>query len=274
MPEFRCKDAIVYYEQMGTGPDIVWIAGGSSLGRRWHDYQVPYFKPWFRNTTYDPRGIGHTKSLKLPPWTIEEDFAVECAELIEGVCRPPVILIGLSMGSFTAQQVCIDRPDLVRCAIVMGTAARSTGFLYDWMKAEIDLRKEGSTVSGLFAMTHYAAFCYPASVLGDDEVWKKIRQRMESGDRTNQGESALVPQWDACLNYDCLERLPRCRVPLHVIAFSEDVQTPPSRGKQVAEAAQNGHFHLFEGMGHVSIYEHKHDVLNPFIKKIVDRYLD
>ena len=32
-------------------------------------------------------------------------------------------------------------------------------------------------------------------------------------------------------------------------------------------------FHLFEGMGHCSIYGHTQDVLNPFIEGIVRRYL-
>jgi pimeloyl-ACP methyl ester carboxylesterase len=273
MPEFRCKDSVLHYEQFGKGADIVWISGGSSLGRAWHEYQIPYFKQSFRNTTYDARGIGQTKALKEPPWTIEKDFAVECIELIEGVCNPPVFLVGLSMGSFTAQQVCIERPDLVRCAVVMGTAARSTGFLYDWMRAEIDLRLQGGAIGGMFALTHYAAFCYPASVLGDDEAWDKIKKRLETGNRLQQGEQALVPQWEACLYFDCLDRLKQCQVPIHVVAFSEDLQTPPSRGKEVADTAPQGHFHLFEGMGHVSIYGHMHDVLNPFIKGIVDHYL-
>jgi hypothetical protein len=30
--------------------------------------------------------------------------------------------------------------------------------------------------------------------------------------------------------------------------------------------------HLFEGMGHCSIYGHTHDVLNPFIKELIERH--
>ena len=62
-------------------------------------------------------------------------------------------------------------------------------------------------------------------------------------------------------------------MPLHVLAFAEDVQAPPQDGKEVAELAPKGEYHLFEGMGHCSIYGHTHDILNPFIKGIVERYL-
>ncbi len=52
----------------------------------------------------------------------------------------------------------------------------------------------------------------------------------------------------------------------------------PSRARApsfllLPELAPAGEFHLFEGMGHGSIYGHAHDVLNPFIEEIVRRYL-
>ena len=40
-----------------------------------------------------------------------------------------------------------------------------------------------------------------------------------------------------------------------------------------AELAPNAEYHLFEGMGHGSIYGHTHEVLNPFIEGLIGRYL-
>jgi pimeloyl-ACP methyl ester carboxylesterase len=62
-------------------------------------------------------------------------------------------------------------------------------------------------------------------------------------------------------------------VPLHVIAFGEDVQAPPQDGVELAEMAGAGELHHFDGMGHCSIYGHTHDILNPFIKSLVERHL-
>jgi hypothetical protein len=56
-----------------------------------------------------------------------------------------------------------------------GCLGRSTGFLHEWMAAEIDFRASGGHLSSEFELTHYAPFCYPAEVLGDDELWRKLR---------------------------------------------------------------------------------------------------
>ena len=51
-------------------------------------------------------------------------------------------------------------------------------------------------------------------------------------------------------------------MPIHAIAFSEDVQTPPQRVRQVAELAADGHFHLLQGLGHGSAFGHRPDEVN------------
>jgi pimeloyl-ACP methyl ester carboxylesterase len=265
-------DVDLAFEQFGAGPDIVWISGGSSLGRAWHRWQIPYFERTFRNTTFDNRGIGSTRCTAPTPWAIS-DVARDTAALIEAVCNPPVAVCGLSMGAMIAQQLILDRPELVRCAVAMGTAARSTGYLFDWMQSEIDLRRAGRSIDGMFALAHYMVYCYPAEVLGDDDWWAAtVAERLASTDST-ENDDTLVAQWQACNDFDCLERLSECQVPLHVIAFAEDVQTPPQRGREVADAAPMGEFHLLEGMGHCSLYGHTHDKVNALIEEIVSRYL-
>lgn len=268
MPELACPGAVLYYEQSGAGPDVVWLAGADSPGRVWHASQTPYFDPAFRNTVYDARGVGRTTCLVPPPWSMQE-YGADCAALIEAACRPPVLLIGHSMGSAIAQEVALARPDLVRCAILMGTYARSTGFLRDWMEVEIAFHRAGGRLSADFARTHYAAFSYPAAALGDDALWDALRERSRQ-DEAPRDAAMMVAQWQACQDFDSLDRLPSCRVPLHVIAFAQDVQTPPARGKQVADAAPYGRFHLLEGLGHAFMY--RSDIVNPYLRAILDEY--
>ena len=69
------------------------------------------------------------------------------------------------------------RPDLVRCAIVMGTGANSREWGWDYQKAEIEFRKAGGRLDGMMAVTHYAADAIPGRVLGDRELWPKLRER-------------------------------------------------------------------------------------------------
>jgi thioesterase CepJ len=271
MPEFSGSEATIFYEQFGKGRDIVWVAGGGGIGADWQRYQTPYFSRQFRSTTFDNRGIGRT-ACELPmPWPIEA-FALDTAELIRGVCDPPVALVGSSFGSAIVQQVCIDFPELVRCAVVMGTGAWSTGWGWDFQEAEIEFRRAGGRLDGMMGVTHYAPMLYPARVLGDREMWPRIRDDLLAWMDSGENEASLIPQWEASLRFDQRGRLPDVRVPMHVLAFTEDVQAPPQDGKELADLMPTAEFHLFEGMGHGSWYGHTHETLNPYIEQLIERH--
>jgi 3-oxoadipate enol-lactonase len=261
-------DATLHYEQTGSGADLVWLAAGDQPGSVWREYQTPAFARDFRQTTWDARGAGATTSATPPPWPIAV-HARDCIALLEAVCAPPVFLVGLSMGSLIAQEVCFQRPELVRSAVLMGTCARKTGFIREWEEAEIAFRRAGGRLSPEFATAHYAFLMYPAEVLGDDEAWARVKPFLEADFAERDGEM-LAAQWEACLEYDSLEQLRACEVPLHVVSFSQDVQTPPARGRAVAEAARRGTFHLLEGLGHGSAFGHRPDAVNGKIREILE----
>ena len=271
MPTLAVEGAGLFHEQTGAGPDIVWLAAGDHPGANWRRFQTPAFEPGFRNTTYDARGVGATVADGPPPWPIEE-HARDCAALIEAACAPPVFLVGLSMGSLIATELACMRPDLVRAALVMGTCVRKTGFIREWEEAEIALHRDGAGLPGDFATAHYAMLYYPAEVLGDDALWERVRPLVAQDFAARDGRM-LAAQWQACLDYDSSDLLPRCRVPVHAIAFSHDVQTPPARVREVAELAPHGRFHLLEGLGHGSAFGHRPDVVNACLREIIEAEL-
>jgi pimeloyl-ACP methyl ester carboxylesterase len=270
MPTLKTAGATISYLQEGAGPDIVWIPGGDNVAADWSE-QVTHFRGGYRNTAFDPRGAGATIAHAPLPWTIA-DHAGDCAALIRAACKPPVAVVGLSMGSFIAQEVAIRYPELVACAVAMGTAGRVTGYLREWMASEVAFRQAGGTLSRDMAIAHYGVLMYPGEVLADDALWAKVRPFVASSYGERDG-AMLAAQWQACVDFDSLDRLPGCRVPLHVIGFSHDVQAPPAHGRRVAEAAADGHFHLLEGLGHLSLVGHRPDVVNAKIREIVGRYL-
>lgn len=277
MPIVQLSEASVHYEQQGSGPDVVWISGGGGTAASWDYYQMPYFKRFYRNTSLDCRGVGTTTCQVPGPWVLA-DFARDVAELIKAVCTPPVVIIGLSFGGGIVQQVALDYPELVRAGIAMGTGAVSIGWTWDYQIAEINWRKAGNSFGKdktaiMMAVTHYAAMYYPARVLGDRELWPKLRDELVEYYSTDLNEESLVAQWEPCVRFDQREQLPFCKVKLHVIAFDQDVQAVPQDNEEVARLAPGAEYHCFSGMGHCSIYGHTHEILNPFIKSLVDKYV-
>jgi 3-oxoadipate enol-lactonase len=267
MPFLNTPQAKLFYIQGGCGPDIVWIPGGDSVATDWEE-QFGAFGGEYRNTSFDPRGAGQTVSLREPPWLIE-NFAEDCAALIRAVCSPPVVVVGLSMGSLIVIQLVLDHPELVRTAIAMGVSGRAEGFLVDWLKAEVEFRRQGGRLSRDFAVCHYAAFMYPPQVLNNPALWAEVKPIVDRIYGERDGDS-LAAQWQACIEFDATDRLPTCSVPLHVIAFSEDLQAPPEQGRRVAELAPNGHFHLLDGLGHVSLAGHEPSQVIACIRQILD----
>ena len=109
-------------------------------------------------------------------------------------------------------------------------------------------------------------------MLGDDELWAELRSFIAADFERRDG-AMLAAQWQACLDFDSSELLPGTTVPIHAIAFSEDVQTPPQRVRQVAELAADGHFHLLEGLGHGSAFGHRPDEVNRLLREIIGGYV-
>jgi pimeloyl-ACP methyl ester carboxylesterase len=154
---------------------------------------------------------------------------------------------------------------------VMGTCVRKTGFIREWEEAEIAFRRDGGSLPPAFATAHYAMQYFPADALGDDETWERIKPVVTAGFAQRDG-AMLAAQWQACLDFDSRPLLPQIAAPIHAVAFSEDVQTPPARVREVAELAGDGHFHLLQGLGHGSAFGHRPDVVNACLRSIVDRY--
>lgn len=259
----------LHYIQQGSGPDIIWIPGGDQSCDIF-SAQFAAFRDDFRCISFDPRGVGKTVTKVPSPWPIP-DFAKDLAEFITKVCNPPVIITGLSMGALITQEMAFSYPDLIRLAIPMGTAARKTGFMREWEDAEINFAADGHTLTPEFSTAHYAVLSYPSEVLGDDELWEKCKPFI-TGAYEERDPKMLAAQWQACLSFETADKLPNCQVPMHVIGFSEDMQTPPQRGRLVAELAGNGHFHLLEGLGHCSMFGHKPEVVNACVREIIESY--
>lgn len=268
MPALELPGVTLHYEQSGCGPDILWLAAGDNPGGNWRRWQTPAFDERHRSTTYDARGVGATVSSADPPWSIAE-HAADAAALIESVCEPPLALVGLSMGSLIAQELACTRPELVRLAAVMGTCVRKTGFIREWERAEIDLRRSGRKLPPDFALAHSALLLYPAEVLGDDETWARLKP-LVAADFSERDGGMLAAQWEACLEYDSSELLPGCEVEMHAVSFELDVQTPPTRGREVAELAPRGRFHLLRGCGHGSAFGHRPDEVNALLASILE----
>ncbi|MDU8945754.1 alpha/beta fold hydrolase [Ovoidimarina sediminis] len=250
----------------GAGPDVVFVPGGDQTAEA-YSQQFARLSGRYRCIAYDPRGAGETTA-PAPPWTMA-DYARDCAAVIDAFAGGRAVVTGLSLGGLVTQATAIDFPGRVRLAIPIGTAAYIDGFTRDWMQAEIDLRRAGIRLPEYFLAPHYAAYAFPAKALGDAALWAQIKESYTIRFRDRDPQDT-IDQWQACLDFDCREALKTCPVPFHVIAFSEDVQTPPAMCRVVADLVPDGTFHEIAGLGHVSMVRHRPEVVAATLLEILD----
>ena len=110
------------YDDRGSGDPVLFIAGRGGAGRTWHLHQVPAFqRAGYRVITFDNRGIGATENAG---GFTTETMVADTAALIEELVGGPVRVVGVSMGSFIAQELMLARPELVSQAVLMATRGR------------------------------------------------------------------------------------------------------------------------------------------------------
>ncbi|MDJ0926160.1 MAG: alpha/beta hydrolase [Gammaproteobacteria bacterium] len=132
MPEDRVKvvDVNGYetrYFESGNGPPLVLVHGGQTGGfnnhaRKW-EQNFPGLAEHFRVIALDRLGQGGTENLKRL-----EDYAnyytldaEHLAAFLDAIDVTDATLVGHSQGGWPITRVALDRPDLVRCLVNVGT---------------------------------------------------------------------------------------------------------------------------------------------------------
>ncbi len=239
------------YDDRGSGEPVVFIAGRGGAGRTWHPHQVPAFlAAGYRCITFDNRGIGATENAE---GFTTQTMVADTAALIESLDIAPARIVGLSMGSFIAQELMMVRPELVSAAVLMATRGRLDCARQLFRDAEADLY-----ASGVQLPVAYDA---------------KIRL-LESFSRKTLCDDVAVADWIATFSMWPVKSTPGLRrqldispqdnrlsayrsiaAPVLVIGFADDVVTPPYLGREVADALPNGRYLQIPDTGHLGFFE-------------------
>ena len=105
--------AKLYYETAGNGDPLIMIHGGLLNASMWDD-QFEEFSRYYRVIRYDARGHGRTASAP-DSFSHHEDLHA----LVEELSLEKPIIMGLSMGGYTAIDFALEYPDLPRALVLV-----------------------------------------------------------------------------------------------------------------------------------------------------------
>lgn len=111
MPVMLTHDTSIDYDVQGNGPPLLSI-GGLGFGRWCWFKQTPALSRHFRTITFDIRGE-HNFARGVV------DLVAEVVALLDSLGVEKTHVLGTSLGGFVAQELALERPDLVdRLALV------------------------------------------------------------------------------------------------------------------------------------------------------------
>ena len=112
-------DASIDYDVHGDGPALLLI-GGLGLGRWGWFKQIPALSRHFRTITFDVRG-------EQNPSHGVADLTADAVALLDHLSVKKAHVLGTSLGGFVAQELALERPDLVERLVLVCTSYGGLG---------------------------------------------------------------------------------------------------------------------------------------------------
>lgn len=219
---------------------------------------------------FDNAGVGATEG--TAPDNIPA-MAKNAEKFIDALKLKKVDILGFSMGGSIGQQVLLDRPELVRKAILVGTAPQ--GYTSEGGKELPVVMGEAFKKAGE-AKTHPKVFLFFTETsegqAAATEFLKRISNHTVDAEKptseatTNAQATAIVTWGRMPSNLAALEKV---KQPVLIVNGSNDVMAPTSMSFELFKHFQNAQLSLYPNSGHGALFQYS----DLFVSQ-VDTFLD
>lgn len=236
-----------------SGPAVVFA---NSLGTDMHlwDALLPHLPEGFRFIRYDKPGHGLSDIAE----TSISELTDDAAALIEAV-GGPVVFVGLSIGGLIGQALTATRPELIRGLVLSNTAAR-IGTAESWLSRVDAVKDNGLESIADAVMERWFAEAYRTRP--ELALWRNMLVRTSA--------EGYIAACKAIAAADLTETTRQIKVPVIVIAGSEDGATPPDLVAGTAALVDGAVLHRMKGVAHIPCVEDTKAyaaILTPFLRE-------
>ena len=262
MPVVTRGEVGIFYEEVGSGPTIVWIPGTGLRGSTWRQ-QVEHFRDRFHCVTVDLRGSGESGGAHTAFGVA--DLAADVAAVLDTLGVQKVTAIGLSLGSAVAQELALARPRLVSQLVLLAT----------WSSTATEHHIRRHFESRLYALEHgpmdvYRQFSFwmysPRLYDHEPELQEDVERRLQANSSGSQ--AGIAAHFRADLMHETRARLPEIGCPCLVLHGEDDLITLPWYNQTVADHIPNARLEVIADAGHLVWLERPREV-----NRHIDRFL-
>ncbi|QLQ36504.1 alpha/beta fold hydrolase [Micromonospora robiginosa] len=238
------------YTISGTGDPVLLVMGSGASAQVWDMYQTPALRAaGYRTVTFDNRGIAPSD---VPPGRYAlEDLVADTRGLVEALDLRGCHVVGLSLGGLIVQRLLATDPELFTSAVLVATRSRADRARLAQDAADVALRESGIQLpAGYRAVRTVFEMLSPATVNNDAAVaeWLDLFELTYEPGEPN-GQVWIDTATDRTAD------LAAVTAPCRVIAFTDDVVSPPHLGAEVAAAIPGCDFVEIPDCGHLGHLE-------------------
>jgi 3-oxoadipate enol-lactonase len=244
MPKVKVNDIEMYYEQNGSGPDLVLISGLSVDHSIWN---VEAFSDRFRVLTFDNRGVGESDAPEIP--CTMETFAADTVGLCRALGIQKAHFVGHSMGGHIAQWIGINYPHMAEKLVIACS------------EPELSIVAYLATCSFL-KLAHYGV---PREVIRETllpllltRAFLEDRERLEayrSAQPARQTPKGYALQVEALRTHNTQAHLSKIKTPTLIIGCEEDQLTPLKASVYLKEQITGAELKVIQQCGHLPFVE-------------------
>lgn len=240
MPLAQLSDCEIYYEEYGSGPPLMLVAGLGGVGAYWQP-QIEEFARSFRVIVHDHRGTGRSTKSKIK-YSLEQ-MTADTVGLMDVIGIDSAHIVGHSTGGAIAQIMCLEHRERVRGAVMYATWTRADTFFRRCFEVRRALLQLGPS-----------AYVRGASIFLHPSWW--IRDDVDNDKNAVYGADFDVEITDsriqAILDFDYTNRLTEISSPVLVLGVRNDHLTPAYYSEELAEAIPGAELVILQDGAHVA----------------------
>ncbi|GAA2973351.1 alpha/beta fold hydrolase [Actinokineospora diospyrosa] len=252
MPVVDLNGISLSYHDKGTGDPVLMLMGTGSSGRVWHLHQQPALvAAGYRVITVDNRGIAPTS--ECADGITVPDMAADVVALAEHLELPKIALVGTSLGARIAVEVAATRPGLVDRLVLIATRSRQEALHAAFDAGELELAAAGIRLPPRYHAASTALWNLSPRTLFDTDKAREWLDILEFA--TQPAGPGVLAQMAIVDDPGLLAHCARITASTLVIAFADDVVTPPHLSREVAAAIPGAGFEVVADGGHYGYLE-------------------
>lgn len=246
MPQLTLNNNIsLYYEQHGSGEDLVLIGGLTSDHQVWKS-TLRLFSKHFRVLIFDNRGAGRSSTPDVP-YTMEM-MAQDTVQLMDALHISHAHILGHSMGGGIAQQIALLAPEKINKLVIACSRSKPNALASMVFSMRVKLQEMGMSNEGL--AEYVMPFLFGDEFLNNPLLVKGFIQ-WTLRNPFPQTEKGYRSQLHAAITRDFSDQLHQITTPTLVIAGEEDILMKPKHAEQVSKSIKNSTFITIPNCAHM-----------------------